>query len=161
MAKEIQLTQGQVAIVDDEDFDYLNQFKWYANNMSGKFYAVRGLRINKKIAACLLMHRVIMNPEKGMVVDHLDRNPLNNQKSNLRICTQGENSRNRNFNINNKSGFKGVHWHKAGKKWISRININKEILYLGLFTDVKEAAKTYNEAALKYHGKFANINKID
>jgi hypothetical protein len=98
---------------------------------------------------------------KGMVIDHLDGNPLNNQKKNLRICTHSENMRNRNLYVNNTSGFKGVYWHKTTKKWMSYIRINKKSLYLGIYTCPIDAAKAYNDAALKYHGEFAHINKID
>jgi hypothetical protein len=160
MAKEIKLTQGKVAIVDDEDFEYLNQWKWFANKFRGKFYAVRSFRTNKKCSS-ILMHRIIMNPIKGYVIDHIDGITLNNLKNNLRICTHGENLRNQKMSVKNKSGFKGVYWHKLGKKWAVSINIDKKILYLGLFTDLKEAAKTYNSAALKYHGEFAKLNKLD
>ena len=160
MAKEIQLTQGKVAIVDDEDFDYLNQFKWFSSNMKGKFYAVRTSYSNEK-CSCILMHREIMKPIKGYVIDHIDGNPLDNQKKNLRICTVSQNSMNRNKTVKNKSGFKGVYWHKLSKKWASVIKIDNKALHLGLFLDAKEAAKTYNAAALKYHGEFANLNKID
>jgi hypothetical protein len=160
MAKEIQLTQGKVAIVDDADYEYLNKWKWFVNKFRGKFYAVRTSRANKK-CSCILMHREIMNPKKGFVIDHIDGFTLNNLRDNLRICTHGENLRNQKLSVKNKSGFKGVHWHKLGKKWVSSINIDRKILYLGLFIDAKEAAKKYNDAALKYHGEFAHLNKID
>ena len=162
MAKEIKLTQGKVAIVDDEMYDYLNQWKWFANKQKNdKFYVGRRILVSNKKQSTIWMHRFIMNPKKGMVIDHLDGNPLNNQKNNLRICTQSENLRNRNCNINNTSGFKGVYWHKITKKWMSYITINKKSLYLGIYTNPIKAAFAYNEAAIKYHGKFANINKID
>jgi len=161
MAKEIILTQGKVAIVDDEDFEYLNQWKWFANLKGKKFYVGRNISMFNGKQTKICMHRFIMNPEKGMVIDHLDGNSLNNQKNNLRICTQAENNRNRNFNINNTSGFKGVYWHKISSKWMAYIRINKKRLYLGIYTDPIDAARSYNEAALKYHGEFANLNKID
>ena len=161
MAKEIKLTQGKVAIVDDEDFEYLNQWKWCANNKNGKFYVVRNITASKNKQNSIFMHRFIMKPNKGMVIDHLDGNPLNNQKKNLRICTHSENMRNRNLYVNNTSGFKGVYWHKTTKKWMSYIRINKKSLYLGIYTCPIDAAKAYNDAALKYHGEFAHINKID
>jgi hypothetical protein len=161
MAKEIQLTQGQVAIVDDDIYDYLNQWKWYANKLKGKYYAVRNLRINKKYAGCLLMHRVIMNPIKGFVVDHVNGLPLDNRKENLRICTAAENNRNQKQRINNKSGYKGVHWKKLKNKWYSEIKYKNKSIHLGCFINIIDAARAYNEAAIKYHGEFANINKID
>lgn len=159
--KEIQLTKGKVALVDDEVFDYLNQWKWYAKKSNGNYYAKRNIRINKKYAGHILMHRLLMNVEKHLYIDHIDGFSLNNQKNNLRICTHAENMRNKKLHINNTSGFKGVYWHKSTKKWMAFIKINNKQLYLGLFIDPIDAARTYNEAAVKYHGEFANLNKID
>lgn len=161
MPKEIQLTQGKVALVDDEDFDYLNQWKWYANNLKGKFYAVRSESINKKYTGCLLMHRVIMNPTKGLVVDHINGDTLNNQKNNLRNCTHADNIKNQKLSISNKTGFRGVSWHKNNKVYESRIRSNNISYYIGSFNNPIDAAKAYNEAAIKFHGEFANLNKID
>lgn len=161
MAKEIKLTQGKVAIVDDEMYDYLNQWKWYANKLKGKYYAVRNLRINKKYAGCLLMHRVIMNPIKGFVVDHVNGITLDNRKVNLRNCTHGDNMKNQKLSIRNKTGFRGVTWHKNNKVFESRIRSNNISYHLGTFNNAIDAAKIYNEAAIKYHGEFAKLNKID
>jgi hypothetical protein len=161
MAKEIQLTQGQVAIVDDDMYDYLNQWKWYANKLKGKYYAVRNLRLNKKYAGALLMHRVIMNPIKGLVVDHVNGLTLDNRKENLRICTQADNMKNQKLSTNNKTGFRGVSWHKNKKVFESRIHSNNIRYHLGIYNNSIDAARAYNEAAIKYHGEFANINKID
>ena len=159
--KEIQLTQGKVALVDDEDFEYLNQWKWFANNMKGNFYAVRAITVSKCKQKSISMHRLIMKPEKENVIDHLDGNSLNNQKNNLRICTHAENMRNSKIYSNNTSGFKGVYWHKQTAKWMAYIRINNKQLHLGLFIDPKEAARAYNAAAIKHHGEFANLNKIE
>ena len=162
MAKEIILTHGKVAIVDDEDFDYLNQFKWLANKQKNdKFYVGRNIPVSNKKQSKIWMHRFIMNPEKGMVIDHLDGNPLNNQKNNLRICTHAENMRNSKIPKNNTSGFKGVSFVKKHNTYESSIRINNIKIYLGYYIDPKDAAKAYNDAALKYHGEFANLNKID
>jgi len=157
MAKEIQLTQGKVAIVDDEDFEYLNQWKWYANNN----YAIRSFTVSKSKVLRISMHREIMKPQKGFVIDHLDGNGLNNQKNNLRICTNSQNLMNRVKNINNTSGYKGVRLHNLSKKWRAQIWLNSKYYHIGLFNDIKDAARAYNEAAIKYHGEFANLNKID
>jgi hypothetical protein len=160
MAKEIQLTQGKVAIVDDEDFEYLNQFKWHASKLSGKFYARRYIKLSNPNIK-ILMHRDVMKPEKAFVIDHIDGNTLNNQKNNLRICTHAQNMRNSKININNTSGFKGVYWHKITSKWMAYICFNNKRIHLGVFHVLKDAARAYNDAALKYHGEFANLNKID
>jgi hypothetical protein len=159
--KEIQLTQGKVAIVDDEDFEYLNQWKWHASKLGNKFYAQRhnNLLITKNIK--ILMHRNIMKPKKGFVIDHIDGNTLNNKKNNLRICTHAENMRNSKMPINNTSGFKGVSYVKKNNTYMSSIRFNDKKIYLGLFINPIDAAKAYNAAAVKYHGEFANLNKID
>jgi hypothetical protein len=164
MAKEIQLTQGKVAIVDDEDFEYLNQWKWCLRGTGrGKFYAIRGFRKSKKNnkTGSVRMHRQIMKVEKGFVVDHIDGNTLNNKKNNFRICTQSDNCKNQKMSIKNKCGYKGVSQQKNTNKFISQISLNNNKIYLGTFTDIIDAARAYNEAALKYHGEFAHINKID
>jgi hypothetical protein len=157
MAKEIILTQGKVAIIDDDDFEYLNQFKWYANNN----YAVRCFTVSKNKVNRILMHREIMKPNKGMVIDHLDGNTLNNQKNNLRICTHAENMRNSKISINNKSGYKGVSYQENSNNYRAQIKFNNKKINIGDFIDPIDAAKAYNAAALKYHGEFANLNKID
>ena len=156
--KEIKLTQDKIALVDDDDFEYLNQFKWCANKLRHTFYAFRTLE-KKKIS----MHREIMKTQLenniGKIIDHIDGNGLNNQKYNLRTCTIAENSRNRHF-VNNSSGYLGVSILKSRKKWYAQIKGNKKNIFLGSFKDKKDAAKAYNEAAIKYHGEFARLNII-
>lgn len=160
--KEIQLTQGKVALVDDDMFDYLNQWKWFANLQNGKFYARTNIpKINGKRSS-LLMHRLILNLHNTKLqVDHLNHSTLDNRKCNLRACTQSENLQNCNIYSNNKSGYKGVSYSKTNKKWQVSIGVNKDKVYLGCFINLKDAARAYNAAAVKYHGEFANLNKID
>ncbi len=160
--KEIQLTQGKVALVDDEDYDYLNQWKWFANLQNGKFYARRNIPKISGKRGSLLMHRLILNMlNPKMQVDHLNHFTLDNRKCNLRICTDAENKRNREMNKNNLSGYKGISFDKRVNKYHSSISINKKRFFLGSYIDPIDAARAYNEAALKYHGEFAHINKID
>ena len=158
--KEIQLTKGKVALVDDEDFEYLNQFKWQANKIRNTFYANRNFRIYKNKQGKIYMHRLILKAKKEYVIDHIDGDTLNNQKKNLRICTHSENMRNSKIPINNTSGYKGVSYIKRDKKWEAYITFNNKLLNLGTFTDPINAAKAYNAAAVKYHGKFAKLNVI-
>jgi hypothetical protein len=163
MAKEIKLTQGKVAIVDDADFEYLNQWKWCArkDSKNGKFYAIRSTYIDGKCKT-LLMHRVIVNNnDSKMHTDHCNGFTLDNRKINLRICTNSQNQMNKKTQINNKSGHKGVYFYKIANKWRSVIKINKVVYHLGYFLNKIDAAKAYNEAAIKYFGQFANLNIID
>jgi hypothetical protein len=151
MTKEIQLTQGQVAIVDDEDYEYLSQYKWRAqNNGDGKYYAVREQWIGRK---AILMHRDIMKCPSSKQVDHIDNNGLNNIKENLRICTSLENSRNRKVRKDSKTGIKGVKYQEG--KYRTRITVNGIVMELGVYNTVEEASRIYNNAALKYFGAFA------
>lgn len=164
MAKEIKLTQGKVALVDDADFDYLNQWKWYTHRdpKNGKFYAVRNYKICNNKRGRILLHRLIINnTNTKMHTDHCNGNTLDNRKINLRICTASENSANKNKFINNTSGYKGVSWHKVVKKWHASIRKDNINYFLGYFINIKDAAKAYNEAAFKYHKEFSNLNKID
>lgn len=154
--KEIKLTQNKIALVDDEDFDFLNQFKWFAHKVRHVYYADRD-QDDKTIR----MHRVLLNiTDKNIHVDHIDGNGLNNQKSNLRISSPKENNRNRRLNKNNSSGYKGVSFDKKSKKWVAYIKINYKHITLGRFDTKETAAKAYNDAALLYHKEFAKINVI-
>lgn len=156
--KLIKLTKNQFAIVDDEDFEYLNQWKW----LSSRGYARRSVHIKmdgkKQICRHIHMHRLIVNAPEGKEVDHIDGNPLNNQKSNLRVCTREENGKNRRLNKNNTSGFKGAIWVDTPgnqKKWKSQIVVNKKAICLGYFSTNEEAGNAYLNASKKYFGEFA------
>jgi hypothetical protein len=157
--KKIKLTQGKFALVDDEDFEWLNQWKWCYHKEKNKNtgYVVRA--INKKL---IRMHRQILNLIFGdkKDADHKDHNGLNNQKNNLRIVTSQENRRNSLKIKNCFSKYKGVSLHKSTKKWRAYIVINYKQKHLGLFISEKKAAKVYNQAAIKYFGKHAYLNII-
>jgi hypothetical protein len=159
--KKIPLTQGKFALVDDEDYEDLIQFKWYAHRCGNIFYAARTIRIGKR-QTVERMHRRILKLKTGdsKHTDHANRNGFDNQKKNIRICTKKENCRNRLKSRNNTSGFKGVFWYKPTKKWRAQIQINYKHKHLGYFGSKIEAAKAYNNAAIKYFGKFANLNII-
>ncbi len=121
--KEIQLSQGKIAVVDDEDYEYINQWKW---SYLSSGYAVRSLwsLLGSKT---ILMHRIIANTPIGMDTDHINGNRLDNRKSNLRVCTHAENTRNIPMHKDNKIGYKGVQKH--GKSWRARILVNgKQII---------------------------------
>jgi hypothetical protein len=160
MAKEIILTQGKVAIVDDEDFEYLNKWKWHIYKQNrNNYYARTVIHLNKKRIP-VVMHRLLVKCD-GYIIDHISGDGLDNRKCNIRVCNRSENPINRRVNINNLSGYKGVSWFKPEQKWRAQIQYRKIVYHLGCFIDPIDAAIAYNEAALKYHGEFANLNKID
>ena len=161
--KKIKLTQNQFALVDDCDYEYLNQWKWYALRYGNIFYAVRNSRKDEcKKPKRIYMHRVILQQieMEFQEVDHIDMNGLNNCRSNLRTATHQENAFNQNKYKNNTSGAKGVCWDKQAQKWQAHIRVNGKRIHLGLFDDIDDAARAYNEAAKKHFGKFARLNKI-
>jgi len=158
--KRIQLTQNQVALVDDEDYKELNQHKWYAaKNNYGGFFAVRG-KGKSPHQRTVSMHREIMNFPKRMQVDHRNHHTLDNRKSNLRICNCSENMQNGKAHKGGTSKHKGVVWHKNKKKWMAQIQLNGKQTYLGYFINEIEAANAYNEAATELFGEFAYLNQV-
>lgn len=155
--KEIALTQGMAALVDDEDYEYLSQFKWQVMVRSYTSYAVRCLwKEGKQYAS--YMHRELMNNPKGLQIDHIDGNGLNNQKSNLRLCTTSQNQMNSKPRKNTQSGFKGVRWNRSNKKWESSLRINGENKYLGLYSQKEKAAIAYDNAAKQFFKEFSRTN---
>lgn len=143
---------NKFAMVDDEDFEWLSQISWHLMN---KGYAQTS-RPKKE-----LMHRKIMNPPQNMVVDHIDGNHLNNQKSNLRICTHAENSANSKKPIDGiTSIFKGVYFYKRKGKYIAQIRYRNNKFHLGSFDKEIDAAMAYNAASIRLNGKFAKLNDL-
>jgi len=114
----------------------------------------------KKVRRVMLLHRIIMNAPRGMTVDHINGNTLDNRRSNLRICTNQENAMNRRLSKNSQSGRKGVRFmkHSPYRPWQARIRAEGKSLYLGSFATREEASDAYDQAALKYHGQFAHLN---
>lgn len=142
-----------LVMVDDEDFDYLNQFYWQVDRY-------KTVQTHKNDTGERLIHRLIMKPPKGVEIDHIDGNRLNNQKSNLRFATSSQNKINRGARKDNKSGYKGVSWHKQNKNWTARLMINGKYQHLGSFKDISEAVQVYNQSALKHYGEYAWLNKM-
>lgn len=158
--KAIELTKGQVALVDDDDFILLSQYNWYASKNKYTFYAksdVRRSHPRRKI----YMHRLILNCPPGVEVDHVDGNGLNNQKSNLRMATRSQNLSNRGLVTNNTSGYKGVVWRKDTNKWTAQLATKGRNRSLGCFPTAIDAARAYDEAAKKAFGEFAQLNFPD
>jgi hypothetical protein len=163
--KKIELTRGQFAFVDDEDFEELRKYKWQAHFSKTKkeSYPSRTDYSNGK--KYMAMHRQILGLiDSRIQVDHIDGNPLNNQRSNLRIATNGQNAQNKKKHSDCSSKYKGVGWKKESNKWRARItrpaifNIPAETIDFGYFTNEIEAAKAYDMAAKVFFGRFARLN---
>lgn len=158
--KKIRLSKDKFALVDDEDFEWLSQWKWHIKkNESGKFYAIRYqyldyLETTKRI----FMHRIILKASNLVKIDHWDGNGLNNQRYNLRFATTSQNAMNRGKQKNNKSGYKGVCWSTNKNKWQTSIALNSKNIWIGRFSNIIEAAKAYDQKALELFGEFAVLN---
>lgn len=155
--KKIELTQGYVALVDDTDFEQLNQFNWFIQKGYKTNYAVRHTS-RATGHKTIYMHREIMNAPGGLQVDHVDRDGLNNQRMNLRLCSNAENHFNQIKQQNRTSQYKGVYLHTRGTRWVARIKVKGKHYHLACFKDEVEAARCYDEAAIKHFGKFARLN---
>lgn len=155
--KRVPLTRGKFALVDDEDFEWLNQWKWYCEPHRQTFYAVRRIRLSGNKRKTIRMHRLILDAPEGVLVDHKHGNGLDNRRFEIRLATHSENGFNRGKTVNNSSGLKGAYWQKQINRWYSRITVNKKNIYLGTFSTAREASEAYKQAALKYHGDFACI----
>jgi hypothetical protein len=160
--KEICLTQGKVAIVDDEDYEWLTRYKWYVAVRKGNpDYAIRHIWRNGK-RTTTTMHQEILKPPIGMVCDHINRNGLDNRRCNIRICTQGNNCMNQNAERpRSTSCYKGVSLRSDGKTWRSRLKTKNKIYNIGTFNSEIDAAMAYNEVAKKMFGEFARLNNIE
>jgi hypothetical protein len=164
--KEIQLTRGYVALVDDEDYEAaLEGTKWYSKvyrrkdgTVSG-VYAIRNTPNSGHDGSKQLLHRFVLDIiTPNVEVDHKDGNGLNCQKKNLRVAEHVQNSQNRGANTNNTSGFKGVSWVKATHNFGAYITAEGKHRSLGRYATAAEAAKAYDEAALQFFGEFAKTN---
>ena len=157
--RRIGLTDGKFAVVDEEDYYRLGNFGWCARTSFGKTYAIRFVDMPKRGAVMISMHREIMNHPKGLLVDHRNRNTLDNRKENLRLATHSQNSFNRQKTKSKTSSqYMGVSFDKRRGLWVVKINHNNKSIWLGRFNSEIDAAKAYDEAAKKYHGEFARLN---
>lgn len=157
--QEITLTQSKVAIVDDDDYEWLIQWTWYARKSSQRhpgrerWYAGRSFK-----SRIIHMHRVILDAPKGLLVDHINGNGLDNQKSNLRLATNSQNICNSRLRSDNTSGYRGVSWNSSHGKWVATAVINGKQRQLGSSDDPVECAKLYDETAYNEYGEFALLN---
>lgn len=156
--KHIPLTKDKVAVVDDCDFAYLSQFSWQAHKGRHTYYACRQARRGTGKQATEQMHRVITAAPHNMDVDHWDGDGLNNQRYNLRLCSNLQNSCNKRKVAAASSVFKGVTWNKRLNKWVSQAQLAGAKMHLGVFETEKEAARAYDRAAVQHFGEFARLN---
>lgn len=165
--KKLIISKKYEVLLDDEDFERINSFRWYIRHMKSKykeyFYAVRSINIDNK-CKWVLMHREVMHPKDNEIVDHKDFNGLNNQKSNLRICSKSQNAQNSRYNrkLNLPKGVTaGMVVSSSGKKYYffkAQIVVNNKAIYLGNFKTVLEAQLAYNKTAEEYHKDFRHTS---
>lgn len=151
--KEIRLAGGKTTIVDDDDFDFINKWKWHLD-IDG--YAKRNTRAGNK-SRTIKMHREIMNTPDGMETDHINGNKLDNRKCNLRIATSSQNHANSKVRNSNKTGKKGVRVDHG--KYRAQISIHGKKIHLGMFDSLDDAATAYAEKAKEIYGEFASTGE--
>ena len=162
-------------LVDEEDWEKVSQYKWSVDatarkNSCGGFYAKTGILHpdggwydnptsgRGRRRTTMFLHRFLMNPPPGYMVDHINHNGLDNRRENLRICTRVENGRNRLPSKKSASGYKGVVKTSRGCRWQAKINIDKKQTYIGSFATAEEAARAYDAKAIEVFGEYANLN---
>lgn len=166
--KEIELTQGCKAIVDDEDYELVSKFKWYPRRQNDVFYATRN-NTKREIIKVRNMHRLIlgMDSKSTKQVDHINGDGLDNRRKNLRVCSPSQNQCNYpGRKLKRISKYKGVHFrirygkYKIWARWIAQIQKDRNKIMIGHFSSESDAAKAYNSVAKKLHGDFAYFNSI-
>jgi hypothetical protein len=154
---EIPLAKGHVALIDDEDA-HLAELKWYLAKNGRNLYAIRSITLPDGRPGTITLHRMVMPLPKGMHVDHIDGNGLDCRRQNLRAATHKQNLRGRKLNRNNKSGYKGVFRPKGCARWYARIVVDGRQIPLGTYGTAEDAARAYDDAAIRYFGEFARLN---
>jgi hypothetical protein len=165
--KQIPLTQGKFAIVDDEDYPYLSRFKWYYHRLpDGEEYAATGMYVGKRTFN-IPMHYFLTERKNGLVILFKNKNSLDNRKENLLMVSASESrhqTRKYKMRDDNHTGirskFKGLCWHPVLKKWQVSIIKGKKRTYVGVFASEIDAARAYNEKALELYGELAYQNQI-
>jgi len=147
--KRIPLGDGHYALVDAADYEWLRQYNWRLQN---------GYAARRNKTRTTYMHREIMKPPKGMMVDHVNHNKRDNRRANLRICTRQQNTQNNASHAGASSRFKGVSYCREKDKWLAKIWFEGQRIWLGYFLDEAEAARAYDRAAVELFGEFAHLN---
>jgi hypothetical protein len=164
MKNSLTLKSGNKILVDACNSALLSENGWREHVVGRTSYVRRRKYIGKKhgkyVYEVQYLHRLIMNPPKGMVIDHVDGNGLNNRRKNLRICTRAQNLSNQRKQHGCSSKYKGVTYHPKTGGWYSQIKFKKQHIYLGYFKKEEDAAIAYNTSAIKYFGKFAKLNNL-
>lgn len=146
------VASGQRFIFDRDDYSMIKKYTWYVDK--------HGYVRTKIHSKTVLLHRLLASPPDNMQVDHINLDPSDNRKSNLRHATNQQNVCNQPTDRENTSGYKGVSWHKMRRKWASQIHVHGKHISLGLYANIQDAARAYNKAAIHYFGEFARINKL-
>lgn len=155
----IPLTQGKVALVDEQDYARVAKYKWRVKKGGGgRPYAARVVRMPNGKRRLILLHRFIMHPPAGVQIDHVNGDGLDNRRCNLRYANGSQNQANRHDLATNTSGFRGVTFHRQRGKWQAQIKVDGKNHYLGLFTSPEAAAAAYDEKAGEYFGEYARLN---
>jgi len=157
--KYIKLTRGKRAIVDDSDFEFLNQWKWFCDkngyvardSFSKEKYKLLTYKKRSSANERVYMHRLVNKTPNRLETDHINRNKLDNRKNNLRAVTRSQNEINKGLSSNNTSGYRGVTWNKNIKKWMAQIKLNSKNIYLGCFEDIQCAVSARKQGELLYH----------
>lgn len=157
---KIPLTQGRYAKVDPQDYIWLSQFRWHCKSNIKTIYAVRTVTIDGKQKR-IFMHRMIADTPENLVCDHINHEGLDNRSANLRNCTIRQNNINSRAAGTSTSRYKGVSWNRRRRRWVVYIKKDGRQKFLGSFNDEIEAAKAYDAAAKKLHGRFATLNLPD
>ena len=160
--KEIPLTKGKVALIDDEDFELVSRYRWHAwkAETCRSWYAHANTTTEQGRRTMISMHRLILRAGPGQATDHENLNGLDNRRHNLRFCNKRKNAANR-VKVASRpctSRFKGVCWHRAARRWVAQIQVNGRKIYIGWFESEIHAARAHDAAAQHYFGEFARLN---
>lgn len=161
--KEMLLTQGKVALLDDEDFERLSKWKWFARSLKGRgWYAGRNIHRPGMSPRMVYLHREVLRAGPGEEVDHINGDGLDNRKANLRLCAHAENIRNKAKTEKAKtSRYKGVYFDRSRGRWAAQVMLDRRTVFAKRFDTELQAALAYNEAAVRFHGAFALLNTIE